>query len=147
MPQVSKYPVSKEVYERIFDIFLKSITTLNTKTLSAKFLKEFLTPTEQVMLAKRLAVGFLLVKGYDYRTISKTLRVSTGTVGRVNYYLKSGTYYKMIVNKLLEDEKVNDFIMRLGELIAEVLSSGKSKSGSWVYLREEIKKQKRKKVL
>lgn len=147
MTQVSKYPVSKEVYEQIFDIFLKSITTLNTTTLSANFLKEFLSPTEQIMLAKRLAIGFLLINGYDHRTISKTLRVSTGTISRVNHFMRNGRYYKMIIDRLLEDEKINNVLLKIGEFITGALSLGKSKSGTWVYLRGKIEKKKRSRVL
>lgn len=146
MTQVSKYPLSKEVYERIFDIFLKSVTKYNSKKMNAVFLEELLTPTEQIMLAKRLAIGFLLIKEYDYRTISKILRVSTGTVNRVNLTIKNGKYFKLAIKRLIEDENISELLENVGDLITKVLAAGRSKSGSWVYLRNEIKKRKAEKI-
>ena len=146
MPQVSKYPVPKDVYERAFEVFLKTIARLNTKRQVADFLEEFLSPTEQVMLAKRLAIAFLLSKKYDYREISKILRVSTGTVGRVAMNCEEGSNFAKVVNKILQDEKIEEFWLTVGEKIASLGAAPKSKAGSWIYLREEIRKKKRKKV-
>ncbi|OGM60034.1 hypothetical protein A3A75_01360 [Candidatus Woesebacteria bacterium RIFCSPLOWO2_01_FULL_39_10] len=53
MTQVSKYPVSKDVYDRIFEIFLKTVTGLYTKKITSNFFKEFLTQTEQVIPLRR----------------------------------------------------------------------------------------------
>lgn len=146
MTQVSRYPVSKEVYERIFDIFLKTITGLYTRKFTSGFLEEFLTPTEQVMLAKRLSVAFLLSKDYNYREISKILRVSTATVGRVALLYKESKYFKNVIKRILKDEKIDEFWQEVGEKITSLLSAGGSKSGAWRYLREEIKNKRKKKV-
>ncbi len=146
MTQISKYPVSKEVYNRVFEIFLKTVTGLYTKKTTANFLKEFLTPTEQVMLAKRLSVAFLLAKGYQHREISKILRVSTGTVNRVSISYKEGEYYGEVIEKILKDEKTDEFWREVGTVVTGLLSSGGSKSGSWKYLKEEIRKEKESKV-
>src|SRR3989344_7650258 len=106
MTQVSKYPVSKDVYERIFEIFLK----------------EFLTPTEQVMLAKRLSVAFLLSKDYNYREISKILRVSTGTVNRVALSYRKESHYKMVIEEILRDERMDEFWRGVGETGSKLFS-------------------------
>lgn len=145
MPPVSKYPVSNEVYERVFEVFSKSIVKLETKNQVAEFLDEFLTPTERIMLAKRLAIAFLIVKGYEYREISRILRVSTNTVGRVNFAYRNGEIYKVVVDKVLQDEKVDEFLEGVGEKVSALFASGGSKSGTWRYLREEIKKRRRRK--
>jgi len=145
MPQVSKYPVAKDVYERIFEVFLKTISGLKTKGQVADFLGEFLSPTEQVMLAKRLAIAFLLAKKYDYREISRILRVSTGTVGRVPMNCEGDSNFAKVVNKILQDEKIEEFWLTVGEKIASIGAAGKSKSGGWIYVREEIRKKKMKK--
>lgn len=146
MPQVSKYPVSRDVYERIFEIFLKTIAGLTTKKQVASFLDEFLSPTEQIMLSKRLAIAFLLAKGYDYRTISKILRVSTNTVGSVAVVYKYGDIYKKVVDNVLKDEKVEEFWINVGEKVTKLLAAGRSKSGTWIYLRNELQKKKKNKV-
>jgi Trp operon repressor len=142
MAQVSKYPISREVYDRIFEIFLKTISSLNSTDLSSNFLQEFLSPTEQVMLSKRLAIAFLLTKEYKTRSISKILKVSMGTINRVSYRYKNGKYYKMVINKILENEKMEKFWLKVAEQITNVLGNKKLKgSGSWRYLNSEINKK------
>ena len=145
MTQVSKYPVSKDVYERIFDIFLKTVSGLYSKNKAGGFLKEFLTPTEQIMLSKRLAISFLLSKNYKYREITRILRVSTNTIMRVSFLNKNGKYYKQTIDKIINDEKLEDFWLNVGEKLTKVLASGKSKSGSWRYLHAEIVKKRKNK--
>ena len=98
------------------------------------------------MLAKRLSVAFLLSKGYNYREISRILRVSTGTVNRVALAYKEGMYYKTVIEKILNDEKVDEFWQEVGGIVSKLLSSGGSKSGTWRYLKEEIRKKKQSKV-
>jgi len=142
MPQVSKYPVSKDVYERVFDVFLKTISDLNTKKQVQDFFKEFLSPTEQIMLAKRLATAFLIEKDYNYREISKILRVSTTTISRVALSYKYSNNFKRIVKRILKDEKIEEFWLGVGEKVTSLLAAPRSKAGTWVYLRQELKKRK-----
>jgi len=142
MPQVSKYPISRDVYERIFDIFLNTLARLKTRKKVAAFLKEFLTPTEQVMLAKRLAIAFLLRKDYRYREISEILKVSLSTVGFIAMDLKDGENYKRVIDRVLKDEEVEKFIEEVGEKVAALFAVGGTKSGTWRYLRDEIRSKK-----
>ncbi len=76
MPQVSKYPLSKDVYDRIFEIFLKTLINVRDKDEGRNLLKDFFTPTERVMLAKRLGIVLLLERNYNYQTIRSILRVA-----------------------------------------------------------------------
>ena len=62
MSQVSKYPVSKDVSDRMFEVFQMTISSLNNKEDIEEFFDEFLSPIEKIMLAKRLSIAVLLVK-------------------------------------------------------------------------------------
>jgi uncharacterized protein YerC len=146
MGQVSKYPISSEVYERIFDLFTETLSSFNTKKDIAKFLDDFLTPTEQVMLAKRYAIAFLLTKGYSYREISKILRVSISTIGFVSLDLKIGRSYRKVISRIMKNERTKESIDDMVSKVLSVLSAGGSKSGSWRSLKDEIENKKRKKV-
>lgn len=145
MTQVSKYPLSKDVYERVFDVFLKTIVGLRTKKEVTKFLEEFLSPTEQIMLAKRLSIALLLEKNYDYRQIARILRVSTATVASVVLAYRYGDEFKGIIRRILQDEKMEEFWTNVGTNVTNALSLSGSKSGTWIYLRNELKKKRRKK--
>lgn len=145
MSQVSKYPISKDVYERVFEVFLKTVVGLQTKRSVAQFLEEFLSPTEQIMLAKRLSIALLLEKNYDYREISKILRVSTATIGSVALCYRYGNAFKEVVKKILRDEKIEEFWTSIGEKITSILAMPGSKSGTWIYLKQELEKKRRNK--
>ena len=145
MTQVSKYPISKDVYERIYDVFLRTLVDLKTKEEVDSFLKEFLSPTEQIMLAKRLAIALLLAKGYDYRQTAKILRVSTSTVGAVGILYKYGGAdggYKKVINRLLKDEKIEEFWQNAAGKILNLVPDNVSKGQEWVYLKKALRKRK-----
>jgi len=146
MTQVSKYPIPDKVYERILEIFFKSLVGIKTQDEAKQFIGDFLTPTEQVMLAKRLAVAFLLEKGYDFRAISKILRVSLSTVARVNLIRKyGGQGYQKMIKKLLTEEQVKDFLLKVGQALSGELGKGGKGSGVWRYLNQEIEKKRKEK--
>lgn len=147
MSQVSKYPVRKDVYEEIFETLLETIAGLTTKRSVASFFEEFLTPIERIMFAKRLAVGLLIAKGYDYKQIGDLLKVSTSTIADYSIFYKYGKGYREIINKLLLDEKIEKFLLSLAEKMSGMAAMGGSKSGGWIYLRNQIKKKKFKKKL
>lgn len=145
MSQVSKYPVSKEIYERIFDLLLETITKLNTKNQVSSFFDEFLTPTEHVMFAKRLAIGLLLAKNYKYREISTILRVSKGTIGTIAIRYRYGKAVKNAVVHILRSEQMEAFWLGVAEVLSSIGSVGtKGTKGTkvWRYLDAEIKKKR-----
>lgn len=146
MAQVSKYPISAKVYGRILEIFFKSLVEIKGKTEAETFVKDLLTPTEQIMLSKRLAIAFLLEKDYDYRTISKILRVSTTTVGRVNLARKyGGKGYQRMIKKILKEEKLEEFFLKAAEALTGGLGKSSKGGGAWRYLHHELKKKRKKK--
>lgn len=121
MAQVSKYPLPKEVEERMFDVFWQTIANLTTKQSVKKFLYDLLSPTEKTMLAKRLGIAILLLKGYDYRSISEILKVSTATIMLINNWLKTeGDGYKTAIKKILKKEKQEEFWDNLEEKLMEI---------------------------
>jgi uncharacterized protein YerC len=144
MAQISKYPISSSVYERILDIFLKTLVEIGTRDEAKQFTKDFLTPTEQIMLAKRLSIAFLLEKGYDYRTISRVLRVSAPTIASVNLMRQYGSLgYKKMINKLLREEKIKEFLLKVGESLTATAGKSSKGGGTWRYLHQELKKKRK----
>jgi Trp operon repressor len=129
MPQVSKYPLSPQVEKRMFEIFVDSFRKIYSKKLALNLLNDILTPTEKIMLAKRLSIAYLLEKEYDYRSISSLLKVSLGTVARINNIRKtSGKGYKHVLKLLLNEQKVINFFDKIELSIAHTLPP---KSRNW----------------
>ena len=146
MPQVSKYPLPEEVCNRIFELLLKVITDSFSKNQARELLDDLLTPTEKVMLAKRLSIAVLLLKGYPYESILEILRVSKPTIANVNRSLKyKGTGYKKFAKRVLKEEKMAEFWKKVEDSVLGALSKGGKGTGSWRYLHHEIRKKRRKK--
>lgn len=147
MAQVSKYPISKYVYEKIFKIFTKTLVKLKSEKEAEKLIEDLLTPTERVMLAKRLAIAFLLEKDYEYREITKILRVSMPTIASVNLIRKyGGQGYKKAISKLLREEEIKKFLIEVAELLTSVPAKGTKGSEGWRYLHKELEKKKKEKT-
>jgi len=86
-----------------------------------EFLTDLLTPTEKVMLAKRLAIALMLIKSYDYSSIRSTLKVSPQTIGSVSLWLKySGSGYRKSIERIIKKQKVATLIQNVENLLREI---------------------------
>ena len=122
MAQISKRFLHKKVEERILDLFWTSLSSLSTKQKVALFLDDLLTKTEKIMLSKRLAIAFMLMKGNDYPTINDRLKVSDPTIWNVKTSLSlKGKGYKMAIEQIMNKEKWEKFWQDLDNLFQEIL--------------------------
>lgn len=143
MAQVSRYPIHKDVEKRIFEIFKSVISNLRSSEDIEDFLEDFLSPVEKIMLAKRLSIAVLLAKGYTYPSIVKILRVTPATIASVSTSLKySGKGYKKMVEKILQNEKIDTFWEKIEDFLAHIPPS---KGSDWSYHLKEYYGRKRKK--
>ncbi len=146
MSQVSKYPISKLVADRIFDVFIKTLVSVKNKNEADDFADDLFSPTEKIMLAKRLAIAFLLIKGYQYREISKVLRVSLGTIASVNLSLNHGKgSYRKILDRIAREENLEEFFGKIVEKLLSLPAASSKGGGAWRYLRNEVRKANREK--
>ena len=95
----------KEQAELLMDL-CDAISSLNDSKEAAQFLKDLLSPQEAEMLAKRIKIAELLLKGWKYKEIGDCLRVGEGTVARISEWLKfTGDGYRLIIKRLKEKRK------------------------------------------
>lgn len=87
MPQISKYRLGRTFQEEIFRRFWSIVAHLKTNRDVAEFFSDILTHTEEVMLAKRLTIAVLLLRGKLPVDIANILHVSFSTIGRVNSWV------------------------------------------------------------
>lgn len=143
MSQVSKYPISKEVADRIFEILLKSLVKIKEEKEADEFISDLLTPTEKIMLAKRLAISLLLEKGYDYRTIQRIIRVSSPTITSVNIARQYGSRgYKKLILEIIKEEKIVKYFQEAVSKFLSISAQGGKGSGFWRYLKQEVDEKK-----
>lgn len=106
MTRVSRHKVKSNIEVKIKDLLFELIAKLKKRNEVELFFDEFFTPTEKIMFAKRLAIAFMLVKGYGYEVIENTLRVSSATIEKVNYWIKhEGHEFKKMVDMLIQKEQ------------------------------------------
>jgi uncharacterized protein YerC len=116
MPHVSKHPLKSRVREKITKQLVKFIVRSSRGT---AVLDELLTDTETIMLAKRLAAIFMILKDFSYYRISRTLKISTSTVKRLHQSVLTHeypTFEKIIGNKKEQDQfwKTVEMLLRAG---------------------------------
>ena len=136
MTKVSKYLVRSEVKERMFDVFWRTIADLHTTSEVEAFFRELLTPTEQTMLAKRLAISILLMKKYSYEEIIDILKVSPVTIGNIARWLKTeGKAFQKAIARILRKEKQEEFWDNLEEFLSDIIPP--SRGSNWKMARKE----------
>lgn len=113
--------LSRTEQETLLIGFCKALVELRTPEEAAHFLKDLLSKQEAEMLAKRIEIARLLIKGFKYEEIQRLLKVSHGTIARVSEWLAtSGQGYRLVVERV-KPEKTNE-----QELIEEL-----EKPASW----------------
>lgn len=104
MPRVSKFPLRPNIKNDILQEFWHTLGDLNTKEIFILF-KEFLTPTEILMLAKRLAILRALHEGVKYEDIRLMYKVTNATISNVNSLrMKLPDEALKIIDKLIKAE-------------------------------------------
>lgn len=101
MAKFSRSPkLSKTEREKLVIEFCEALVAIKNSVEAAKFLTDLLSSQEVEMLAKRLKIARLLIKRLTYEEIKEALRVSTGTIARVNTWMNvSGEGYRLIVQR------------------------------------------------
>src|SRR3989338_4833148 len=132
MTQVSRIPLRKEIEKRIFEIFLSSLAKVRHRQEVENFINDLLSPTEKLMLAKRLSIAFLLSKKYDHRTISKVLKVSLSTVNRVSLRFQlGGEGFNKVIQEIRSGEKIKEFWQKIDDFISEIVPPKGRSSSVW----------------
>lgn len=106
MSRVSKYPVSPLVQEEMFRQFWRSISHLRSVEDVSSFFSDLLTETEEVMLAKRLAVAILVLNGKKAVDIVTALHVTYTTVGTVVSWVKNAKpHTRKVLKRMIEERE------------------------------------------
>lgn len=100
--------LSPEKRTQLIYSFCRAIHSLKTDSEIAKFITDLLSPQEAEMLAKRLQIAELLLKGYDYKLIKDKLRVGNSTISRISTWLSfSGDGFKLVASRNPDNSNKN----------------------------------------
>ena len=62
MTRISRYKLKERVYEKMFQLLFEVMTSSREKHEFNKLLKDILSPTERIMIAKRVVLLYLLLQ-------------------------------------------------------------------------------------
>lgn len=123
MPHVSHKKLNKKIYQKIGDQFIEFVLELKSSGDAKSFLTNLLTKTERIMLAKRLAVICMLIRGYSFEAIQQVLQVSPSTVDRFwKIILQYPNSFSLIRSRIEMKSKLKfGFWKVLGDLLEKLL--------------------------
>ena len=96
MPHVSSKKLKKEHLQKLYNEFSNALEKSARKSWSKFFLRDFLTRTEKIMLAKRFAVIYLLSEGIPHSYIAESLGMSPATIARMSLKYEIGKYSSIL---------------------------------------------------
>lgn len=131
MPKVSQNPLPPERKKEIMDALVRTLAKISNDLLLKRFLDDLLTPTEKLMLGKRLMVAVLLQRGYSYGAVCRALKMSKTTVHLIQReLLKSGEGYKKIFDLFFRESRGQKFLDAIERFLNSVTLPTKGSSSS-----------------
>ncbi len=82
-----KDDLSKEDYIKTLDYLYTAAGSVHGRDGMKTFLKDLLTPSERIMLGRRIWIARLLLAGHSQREIGERLKVGPNTVSKVEQWL------------------------------------------------------------
>ena len=90
MAKFNFYNISKREKDELLDELYFIVESLKTKEQIINFLKDILTKSEEVMLARRIRIARMLLEGNSCIQISRKLKTGLDTITKVQKWLKDG---------------------------------------------------------
>lgn len=82
-----KDELTKEDYIKTLDYLYTAAASVQGRDKVKAFLKDLLTPSEKIMLGRRVWIARLLLAGYSQRDVGERLKVGPNTVSKVERWL------------------------------------------------------------
>ncbi len=122
MVRNSRFVLSDDLLEKIFDLFFEVMGNTSSKNEFRKIFFDLLTPAERIMLAKRVAIIYLLMKKIEYYNICDRLKVSSATVSKIALLMEKSDGIVPAFKQIVKIDKVKIF---LEEIFNNIFAPGK----------------------
>ncbi|OGE83692.1 MAG: hypothetical protein A3B10_04530 [Candidatus Doudnabacteria bacterium RIFCSPLOWO2_01_FULL_44_21] len=104
-----KRKLTKREQDELFIKLARALALLHNPQEGAQFLRDLLSEPEVLMLARRLQIAELLLDGKTYQQIRADLKVSFGTIARVQTWLDLyGDGYRTIIKRIGPKQSPNN---------------------------------------
>lgn len=131
MVQISHHPLKEHIWEKLFHLFFEVIGKKSDKEEFKKIVFDLLSHTERVMIAKRIAIIYLLLKNIDQKTICKVLRVSSSTVSKFSLLFHTSQGIKPFLMRIIKNEKMYMFVLEFFEALFPPGTPGTNWKAGW----------------
>ncbi|NQV88654.1 MAG: hypothetical protein HQ402_03855 [Parcubacteria group bacterium] len=131
MPHISKNKLDDKTFTQIHDKLIKTISGLRNRNTCKDFMGELLTRTEKIMLAKRLAIIFMVNENISIYEISNILQVSPSTVARISNGTENNSYNHIL--KIINKKQYGDLSTTIEKFILMGMPPRTSKN-RWKFL-------------
>ena len=145
MVNISKRPVDEKKLFKLYQLLFEVINNVDNKDDFFELIKDILTPVEQIMIAKRVAIIYLLIKHVEQVVIAEHIKVSRATVAKFNllFYEKKTRLIK-IIESFLKNEKIGHFFE---DLFADIFIQPGLKIGHWQSYWDHKRRQNERKMI
>lgn len=142
MSQLSKRKLKEEVSKQLFELTFSLLGKRRDRGDFQQTLFAILSPTEQYVLAKRIAVLYLLIKKIDYLIIRDVLKVSTSTISKCVMILENSKNLTKTLQSLAQNNQMKDIFLEAFSDFSSPGSYGISWKNAWRN-KKEIERKKR----
>jgi len=109
MVQMSRRVIKKEVLEKLFELCFNVIGRKNNKQDFLNTLSDILSPVERLMIAKRIAIMYLVSKNIQHVVIGEVLKVSTATIAKYVFILEKNQGIQKSLTSIVANENIKLF--------------------------------------
>jgi hypothetical protein len=142
MTRISRNPVKEKVLDKMFYLLFETLGNKYDQEEFSQVIYELLSPTERIMIAKRVAIIFLLMKDIDYFSISQVLKVSSSTIANYHTVLLSSKGVVESLKSIVRNEKVANFLEETWLEFSRPGKPGVNWSNAWK-TKNELERKKR----
>lgn len=145
MVNLTKQYVDEKKLIKINQLMFEILNQADDKDDFFGIIKDILSPPEQLMIAKRIAIIYLLIKGVDHTSIAKYLKSSRATVAKFSLlFFDKETKLIGIVGELLNKESISHFFE---DLFADIFIKPGLKIGHWQMYWDHKRRQKERQMI
>lgn len=145
MVNLSKIQIDDRKLVKVYQLMFEILNEADDKDDFLGIIKDILSPPEQLMVAKRIAIIYLLLKGIDHTAIARYLKSSRATVAKFSllFYDKESKLIS-VIGKLLNQEKISNFFE---DLFADIFIKPGLKIGHWQMHWDHKRRQSERKMI
>ena len=118
MTQVSRRKLKPKVEDKMNSLLYELLGKKRSRSEFQSSCNILFTQIEQQMMAKRIAVMFLILKGIDQKTISRHLKVSTATVSKFSLICTQNPHIAEQFDSTLQRESFHDLLEEIWMILS-----------------------------